>query len=259
MKQASSMSDGNSQSAIRERVASGRVTWSGPLMMVFARLGLALILQVVLAVLFTRGSLADAGHWWPVYAILIDLGCLALLLRLTRREGLRLLDLASFDRKRLGRDLLLGFGFAVLFLPLALGGMLGSSLLVNGTAQSAPVYSPLPQWAVVYSLIVFPLVWGIVEQLTYQGYALPRLQALSGGSVPAVCVVVFGWAVQHIALPLIWDPRYMLIRFMSFIPLAILMTVLYLHVRRLLPFIVAHWALDFLGVVSGLLLPMLSR
>jgi len=32
----------------------------------------------------------DAEPWLPVYATLIDAGCLALLWRLTRREGIRL-------------------------------------------------------------------------------------------------------------------------------------------------------------------------
>jgi hypothetical protein len=37
---------------------------------------------------------------------LIDAGCLALLWRLTRREGIRLFDLVGFDRTRLSRDAL---------------------------------------------------------------------------------------------------------------------------------------------------------
>jgi hypothetical protein len=39
---------------------------------------------------------------------LIDAGCLALLWRLTRREGIRLFDLVGFERTRLVRDALLG-------------------------------------------------------------------------------------------------------------------------------------------------------
>jgi hypothetical protein len=40
----------------------------------------------------------------PVYGTLIDAGCLALLWRLTRREGIRLFDLVGFARTRLVRD-----------------------------------------------------------------------------------------------------------------------------------------------------------
>jgi hypothetical protein len=39
---------------------------------------------------------------------LIDAGCLTLLWRLTRREGIRVLDLVGFERTRLVRDTLLG-------------------------------------------------------------------------------------------------------------------------------------------------------
>ena len=50
----------------------------------------------------------DAEPWLPVYGTLIDAGCLALLWRLTRREGIRLFDLVGFERTRLVRDALLG-------------------------------------------------------------------------------------------------------------------------------------------------------
>jgi hypothetical protein len=43
-----------------------------------------------------------------VYGTLIDVGCVLLLWRLTRREGIGLLDLVGFQRSRLFRDVLLG-------------------------------------------------------------------------------------------------------------------------------------------------------
>ena len=253
----------NSQSAIEGRVEAKVITWRGPLLMVFARLVLAFAAQALVALLFAfRSSSApwlSAARWWPVYAVLIDLSCLALMVRLTRREGIHLLDLVSFDRKRLGSDVLLGLGFGIVFLPIAVIGIVMSNRLVNGILAPLSIYSPLPVWAVIYSLLVFPLIWGMVEQLTYQGYALPRLQALTRKSWVAVVLVTFGWAVQHVGLPSVFDLRYMLVRLLSFLPLALVMTVVYLRVRRLLPFFIAHWAMDFLGVVSGILVPMMRK
>ena len=56
-----------------------------------------------------------------------------------------------------------------------------------------------------------------------------------------------------------FDWRYMLYRFLSFLPLAVVMALIYLRTRRLIPFIIAHWAVDMLGVLSGIVMPMLMK
>jgi len=41
--------------------------------------------------------------------------------------------------------------------------------------------------------------------------------------------------------------------------LAVVMTLVYLRTRRLIPFIVAHWAVDMIGILTGIILPMLVK
>ena len=93
---------------VRRRV----LTWRGPALMLLARPVLAVGAQAVVAAVFAvRGSSTpwhDAEPWLPVYGTLIDIGCLALLWRLTRREGIGLFDLVGFERARLIRDASLG-------------------------------------------------------------------------------------------------------------------------------------------------------
>ena len=68
--------------------------------MLFARAALAVAAQGVVAAVFAfRASPTpwhDSEPWLPVYGTLIDAGCLALLWRLTRREGIGLFDLVGF-------------------------------------------------------------------------------------------------------------------------------------------------------------------
>jgi uncharacterized protein len=72
-----------------------------------------------------------------VYGTLIDAGSLALLWRLTRREGIRLRDLLGFERSRPG--------------PMT--------------------WSPWP--AALYGVLVWPFLWGLTEQMSYNGYLVP--------------------------------------------------------------------------------------
>jgi CAAX prenyl protease-like protein len=61
-----------------------------------------------------------------------------------------------------------------------------------------------------------------------------------------VPIVLFGWAIQHIALPLVPDWRYIVLRATAFLPLGLIWIAVFLRTRRLFPFIVAHWGLDLL-------------
>lgn len=256
------VADRNSRASIQKRADSGQLTWKWPLLIVFARLFFALVAQGLVAVLLFRFDpfpYLAAGKWWPVYGVLIDLGCFLLVTRRSGREGLRFGDLINFDSQHLGRDILRGLLYILWFFPLAMIGIIGFSMLLYGTPQAPSVYSALPAWAAVYSLLVFPVLWGLMEQCTYQGYALPRLEVSLKSTGLAVVFVAFGWCIQHIALPLTFDLRFMLFRFLSFLPLAVVMTLIFLRTRRLFPFIVAHWAVDMLGILTGMILPMLAK
>jgi hypothetical protein len=130
-------SNPNSREALLKRQTAGTLTWRGPALMLFARAALAVGAQAVAAaVCALRGSRTpwhDTEPWLPVYGTLIDAGCLALLWRLTRREGFGLFDLVGFDRARLVRDTLLGFALIPVSLVFILGGTTAVGWLVYRT------------------------------------------------------------------------------------------------------------------------------
>jgi hypothetical protein len=216
--------------------------------MLFARSGFAIVAQAFVAiVLLALGSASpwrDAGPWLPVYGTLVDAGCLGLLWWLARREGIALLDLTGFDRSRFGRDLLFGLGLIPPSLLLILAGNYGSSLVVYGNLDAPDVFGPLPLWAALYSVLVFPLIWGVTEQTTYNGYLAPRFQVLFGSSTAAVAIVAFSWSFQHAVMPLTFDPHFMLYRALAPLPFSTFQLLLYLRVRRIVPFATAHWLMD---------------
>jgi uncharacterized protein len=252
----------NSKAKLQERFRAGHITWKWPLIIVFARLIFAVLAQALVAGLYMlKGHPTPwqaATPWWIVYGTLIDVCCFILLARLARREGIRLVDLINSQRQRLGRDLLLGLGFIPLFSILAIGGGILFGILIYGANPVPAVMVPLPLWGTLYSLIVWPLIWAFAEEMTYQGYALPRLELLSGRSWLAVIIVSFGWALQHIALPFMPDWRWTLFRFGSCLLVGTILPIIYLRTRRLLPFIIAHWAANFVSVLMTVVLPSMT-
>lgn len=252
----------NSRAAILGRRAAGKLTWRGPVLLLFARPALAVVAQGLVAAIYAmRGSPApwrNAGPWLPVYGSLIDAGCLGLLWWFARREGITPLDLIGFDRRRLGRDLLLGLALIPPSLVLILGGNFGANLLVYGNLDMPQIFTPLPLLPTLYAVLVFPLVWGITEQTTYNGYVLLRFQVLSGSTGFAVAAVALVWSFQHAVMPLTFDPRFMVYRLLSPIAFSTFITLVYLRIRRILPLAIAHWLMDGGAAFAGSLWPLLQ-
>jgi hypothetical protein len=232
-------------------------------LLVFTRSILALVLQLLVAApYFLAGNpnpLESAGHWFTVYGTLIDIGCLILIINLIKRENLILLDLVNIKAQSVVKTLLTSIGYILLFLPMSVAGMSISSLLLFGTPIPQQIMGELPMWGAVYSVTFWPILWAISEQVTYQGYALPRITSGLGKNWIAITIVSFGWAFQHAALPLGLDWRYIIMRVISFIPVAVVMTALYVRSRRLLPFIIAHWVMDLTAAITSILLPLFQN
>jgi membrane protease YdiL (CAAX protease family) len=253
--------DPNSSEALLRRRDAGRLTWRAPVLMLFARAACAVGAQAVVAAVFALRSSPtpwhDAEPWLPVYGTLIDAGCLALLWRLTRREGIRLFDLVGFERTPLVRDALLGLALIPACLVFILGGVYTAGWLVYGTPSQPYFFGPLPLPAAVYGVLVFPFIWGLVEQMTYNGYLLPRFQVLCRSTSLAIAIVAFVWSLQHAFMPLTFDARFMAFRLLSSVPESIFVTFLYLRLRRLIPLAIAHALMDGASVLIGVLLPLL--
>jgi len=249
----------NLPDAIGERVAAGRIHWAGPLVLVCLRTTMWMTTQGLLAVVFLLRHHAtpwrEATYWFTICGTTGDLTCLAALKYLTRREHIRLRDLLGPIRMRHGRDLWLGLAcYAMAAVCFMGGGMLSQRIFYGASKTNPGAYliqsHALPLWAVIYIVAVWWVIQSSTEELTYQGYCLPRLEALTqrawGWPWIGAAVVIFWFTLQHCAIGFVPDARFLIYRFCAFLPGVVLMVILYRRIRRLAPLILAHWPMDIL-------------
>ena len=247
----------NSAEAIQPRVVQGRVPRYGPILALVARSAFILLFQGITFLILTQRNVPNAEvalrNWWPVYGTLADLGCLAVLIGLTKREGIRLFDLIGVVKSKLKTEIPLGLGiFAVVFPVTVFGGGMLAQLIVYG--QLNPPFPEntfirtLPVWALVYARVLWWPIWSATEEMIYNGYALPRLVEMTRSRWFSVAVVSFFFSLQHSFLMLAGF-QFGLYMFLTFVPLTLTMELIYLRIRRLPPLIVAHWLMDLSNVL----------
>jgi len=242
----------NAVSEIVPRLADGRLNTTTVWSMLFLRWGLALGGQCVFALGYLVAGSADpwraAGDWWLTSFALAEIINIWLLARLAKREGLRLRDLYMLgNRSTLKIDLTWLVGaFAVTAVVASVPNTAVSTALWGSTAPSgALLFRAIPVWAAYATLVGFPIIHALTELPTYFGYVMPRLEAATGKPWLAVVVCGMVLSTQHVFLPLLFDWRYLVWRFVMFIPFALWMAFVLRKRPTLMPYLVAvHVLLD---------------
>lgn len=222
-----------------------------PLLMLMIRSLLFLLFQALIALTFIIKGSSEAwttsAAWWPFAIILTNLVCLVLLIHFFRQEGKRFWDVFRVERQFIKNDLLFLLGFLVVAGPLCyLPNILGARGLF-GDPQVAldMLVRPLPAWASVISVALFPLLQGLVEIPTYMLYALPRLEAQGLRPWMAVALASFFLSAQHMFAPFLPDGRFIIYRFVMFLPFAVLIALVMRARPRLMPYMaVIHALMD---------------
>ena len=89
----------------------------------------------------------------------------------------------------------------------------------------------------------------------FLGRAVSReLAPLLLGAALGLTIPAFFFAVQHSFIPLLWDPRHIIYRFLSFLPLTIILCWYYHKKRDPLPIMVGHAVIDLATAVEILVM-----
>ncbi len=166
-----------------------------------------MLLFIAFQALFAAGYLLagssaaweSAANWWPITVTLANLACIALLIWLYKGEGKRYWDIFRIQRSSIKSDLLVMLGTLILFGPVAyLPNFLIATWLFGGMQIPNEMFiRALPMWAVLVSLVIWPITQGLAELPTYFGYAMPRLEERTGRAWLAVSLASVFLAAQH--------------------------------------------------------------
>ncbi len=236
----------NSPAEIGKRIREGKLGWRVIILLLVARFVLALALQPLLAFTLFGPSpdpWTEAGRFWPVWLVAIDLATFLLLIAACRREGMVFAGLFGFSRRLVLADIAIGILLALVMLLLwSVGTTLAEIFFLEGVTN-LPASPPLPAWALYYALTAGALIAALAEAALYAGYALPRIEVKSGSALAAIGIVVAYWSLQQVALPLNADSRIVGIRFFGSALAFAAACIAALRLRRLTPIVIALWVL----------------
>jgi len=198
------------------------------------------LLTFVACALLARTELSGIGHWWSMIAVVVNILTVLLLIYAARRNGQTFWQLINYQRGATCWTAILLV--TLLVLVVGMSGMYMAGFLLYGNMLYAPpvMIAPIAKWVAVVNIILLPVSTTFAEDGLYLGCGVNQMN----NKYAAILVPAFFYALQHCFIPTLFDGRYIIYRFLSFLPLTIILCWYYYRKRNPLPVMVGHAFID---------------
>jgi hypothetical protein len=246
----------NSLQSIQIAIAQGMLNSRTPFLLLGLRLLLFIFFQAFFALIFLvlgkDQPWEDSIRFWLFGITLTNIFTLVIVRKLFQKEGVRYWNLVGFTRGKVLSDVLTTLGLFLLAGPIGYfpNIIFGNLLFGDAMIPAKMMFRELPMAVAIAGAILFPVTQGLIELPTYFIYIMPRIEAISKNKWLAIALASLFLAIQHIAVPLIFDWRFILWRLIMFLPFAFFMGII-IHWRpRLIPYLmIGHVLIDLTTAV----------
>ena len=200
---------------------------------------LIFILVFITVSAVTGKNLSDISNIWSVAASIINILFVLSLVLITRKQGgyLKLINYAKGKTRPKQVFAMIG-----IILLVGMAGMYLAGWICYGVIPyAAPMMiAPIPVVPAVINLIVLPVSTALAEDSLYLGCGVRQFE----NKFAAIIVPAFFFAVQHSFIPTLPDVRYIIYRFISFLPLTVILCMHYHKHKNPLPIMIGHAVID---------------
>ena len=203
------------------------------------------ILIFVVGSYITKKSLNDITNWWSIVATVVNIITILILLFVTKRIGSSYKELINYEKgKTKVKEVII---ITLIVLVLASIGMNVSGLICYGVIPyMAPMMAaPIPVIFAIINFILLPLTVSFAEDGLYLGCGVNSFK----NKYLAILVPAFFYALQHSFIPVLFDFKFIIYRFLCFLPLTIIFCIYYYKKKNPVPIMIGHVIVEIASVV----------
>lgn len=197
--------------------------------------------------------LSGISCWWSIVATIVNIFTILLLVYAARKNNMTYRQLINYQEgeTKAGQVVVM----TLLILLIGMGGMYLAGFLCYGVIPyAAPMMiAPIPKLLAIINLPLLPVSTAFAEDGLYLGCGVNSIE----NKFRAVIVPAFFFALQHCFIPTLLEPRYVIYRFISFLPCAIFLCWHYYKKRNPLPIMIGHAVIDVATVMQILATSMI--
>ena len=221
------------------------------------------ILIFAIGTIITKQNLSDISNWWSIVATFVNIVTILILIVVTKKMKSSYWKLINYEKGKTRPKQV--FAMIGIILLVGMAGMYLAGWICYGVIPyAAPMMiAPIPVAPAVINLIVLPVSTALAEDSLYLGCGVRQFE----NKFVAIIVPAFFFALQHSFIPTLPDVRYIIYRFISFLPLTVILCMHYHKHKNPLPIMIGHAVIDVAtagqilatSVIPGFYEMMLSR
>ena len=207
---------------------------------------LMFIAVFIIISLMSGENLEDLSQWWSVIASIINILVIGILLLLCKKQNITYGKLIKYEKGKC--KWYVALLVVVSMLIVGMGGMYLAGYICYGVfPYLAPMLvAPIPLILAIVNLFLLPITTTLAEDGLYLGLGVNSIE----NKWIAVFVPAFFYAIQHSFIPLLLDGRYIIYRFLSFLPLTLWICYWYYKNKNPLPVMIGHGILNIATAVN---------
>lgn len=204
------------------------------------------VLIFVIGAIITKQEVEDISNWWSIAASIVNIVVILIIHFSTKKNKSSFWELINYQKGKTKAKQIIGISFLVFVI-----GMLGMNMAgyfcYGIIPYAAPMMiAPIPIWIAVVNVAVLPITTAFAEDGLYLGCGVNQIH----NKILAISVPAFFFALQHSFIPTLFDFRYIIYRFISFLPLTLILCWYYYKKRNPLPIMVGHAIIDVATVLQ---------
>ena len=203
------------------------------------------ILIFVIGSIIVNKELTGISNWWSIVATIVNIVTILILLLVCKKKNISYKKLINYEKGKSTVKQVAIISFIVLLV--GTWGMYLSGFIIYGKfPYAAPMMiAPIPAILAIVNFILLPLTVSFAEDGLYLGCGVNSFK----NKYVAIFVPAFFYALQHCFIPTLFDTKYIIYRFLSFLPLTIILCWYYQKKKNPVPVMIGHALIEVASVV----------
>ncbi|MBQ2980961.1 MAG: CPBP family intramembrane metalloprotease [Lachnospiraceae bacterium] len=191
-------------------------------------------------------QIEEISNWWSVIASIVNVLIIVVLVFTTKKKNSNYWELINFQKGKTTWKQIVGMSAIIVVIGMV-GMYLAGYICYGVIPYAAPMLiAPIPLWLAIINVVVLPISTAFAEDGLYLGCGVNTIK----NKYVAIIVPALFFALQHSFIPTLYDVRYTVYRFISFLPLTIILCWWYHKNRNPLPIMVGHAVIDVATVMQ---------
>lgn len=207
------------------------------------------ILIFILGSIITKQNLNDISNWWSIVATVVNIVTILILVLVTKKIKSSYCKLITYENGKTKIKQVIIIALIVLWIG-TLGMYLAGFICYGKFPYAAPMMiAPIPLVLAILNCVILPITVPFAEEGLYLGCGVNQIK----NRYLSIVVPAFFYALQHSFIPTLFDGKYIIYRFLSFLPLTIILCWYYKKKQNPLPIMVGHALIEIASVLMILM------